>query len=152
ETRVNDKAKVVNAATRLMTQVRKALGDDASDSAQRFAQDTLSTTSLDVVHHYAAAMEALSNSQYEQAQENFAKAVALDPNFGIGYQGLAVVARDLDRHQQAEAYSKESLRHLDGMTERERYRTRGLYYMVTEDYQACVKEYGDLIARFPADV
>jgi len=38
------------------------------------------------------------------------------------------------------------------MTERERYRTRGLYYMITEDYQACEKEYADLVGRFPADV
>jgi len=44
------------------------------------------------------------------------------------------------------------LRHLDRMTERERYRTRGLFYGVTGDYQACVKEYGDLMARYPADV
>ncbi len=25
---------------------------------------------------------------------------------------------------------------------------RGFYYSITNDYQACVKEYGDLIARF----
>ena len=37
------------------------------------------------------------------------------------------------------------------MTERERYRTRGLFYFITGDYQACVKEYGDLIARYAAD-
>jgi tetratricopeptide (TPR) repeat protein len=37
------------------------------------------------------------------------------------------------------------------MTERERYRTRGLFYYLTNDYQACVKEYGDLISRFAAD-
>ena len=38
------------------------------------------------------------------------------------------------------------------MTERERYRTRGIFYSATGDYQACVKEYGDLIARYAADV
>src|SRR5262245_66422190 len=37
------------------------------------------------------------------------------------------------------------------MTERERYRTRGYYYRLTGDYQACVKEYGDLVARYAAD-
>ena len=41
--------------------------------------------------------------------------------------------------------------HFDSMTERERYRTRGFYYSITNDYQACVKEYGDLIARYSAD-
>ena len=37
------------------------------------------------------------------------------------------------------------------MTERERYRTRGLFYFITSDYQNCVKEYGDLIAKYSAD-
>ena len=37
------------------------------------------------------------------------------------------------------------------MTERERYRTRGLFYGVTGDYQACVTEYGDLVARYAGD-
>ncbi len=37
------------------------------------------------------------------------------------------------------------------MTERERFRTRGLYYFVTADYPSCVKEYGALVARFKAD-
>ena len=46
---------------------------------------------------------------------------------------------------------KEAIRHLDRMTERERFRTRGLFYYVTNDYQACVKEYGDLLARYEAD-
>ena len=38
------------------------------------------------------------------------------------------------------------------MTERERYSTRGFYYRVTGDYQKCVSEYGQLIARYAADV
>jgi hypothetical protein len=38
------------------------------------------------------------------------------------------------------------------MTERERYRARGLLYYLTSDYPACVKEYGDLITRYAGDV
>ena len=41
----------------------------------------------------------------------------------------------MDKEQDAEKYIKEAVRHLDGMTERERYRTRGLFFMVTSDYQ-----------------
>ena len=48
----------------------------------------------------------------------------LDPKFGIGYQGLAGVSSNLGKQQDAEKYIKEALRHLDGMTERERYTTR----------------------------
>jgi len=57
----------------------------------------------------------------------------------------------MDKQQDAEKYIKEAVRHLDGMTERERYRTRGLFYYLTSDYPSCVKEYSDLIARYAAD-
>jgi tetratricopeptide (TPR) repeat protein len=37
------------------------------------------------------------------------------------------------------------------MTERERYRVRGLYYIWTQNWQKCVEEYSELIREFPAD-
>ncbi|MEZ5288694.1 MAG: serine/threonine-protein kinase [Vicinamibacterales bacterium] len=40
---------VLGVVTRLADEVRESLGDDASDTAQRFAMETLSATSLDVV-------------------------------------------------------------------------------------------------------
>ena len=61
---------------------------------------------------------------------------------------MAISSRNLDKQQDAEKYIKEAVRHLDGMTERERYRTRGLFYFITSDYQNCEKEFGDLIAKF----
>ena len=84
----------------------------------------------------------------EEARQNFAAAVELDPKFGIGYTSLAAALRNLGRPQEAEKYLSKSLRYLDGMTERERFSTRGYYYLATRDYQLCVKEYGELISRF----
>ncbi|MEZ5288695.1 MAG: hypothetical protein R2712_28590 [Vicinamibacterales bacterium] len=46
---------------------------------------------------------------------------------------------------------KQAITLVDGMTERERFRTRGLLYLITNDYKSCVTEYGDLIARYAAD-
>jgi serine/threonine protein kinase/tetratricopeptide (TPR) repeat protein len=150
--RASNKDRVLSEVTKLVAAVRKGLGDDTSDSAQRFSMETLSTTSLEVVRDYAVAMEALSNGQFDAAQQSFSKAVNLDPNFGLAYAGMAMMARNLGRQQDAEKYVKEAVRHVDRMTERERYRTRGLFYVITKDYQACMKEYGDLIARYAQDV
>jgi tetratricopeptide (TPR) repeat protein len=142
---------VLGVTTSLATAVLQALGDDRSDQAQRFAMDTLSATSLEVVREYAGAMDALSRSRFDEARKGFARAVERDPGFGLAWAGLSISSRNLDNQQDAVKYANEAIRHLDGMTERERYRTRGLYYFITADYQACVSEYGDLIARFAAD-
>jgi serine/threonine protein kinase/tetratricopeptide (TPR) repeat protein len=151
--RAPSKDKVLAAATMLATTVRTALGDETSKSdAQIFAMDTLSATNLDVVRQYAVATESMARARFEEALQSFAKAVAVDPNFGMAYQGMALASRNLDRQEDAEKYIKEALRHVDRMTERERFRARGFFYRVTGDYAACVKEYGDLVARYAADV
>jgi tetratricopeptide (TPR) repeat protein len=143
---------IVEAATQLMTTVRSALGDEASESAQMFAMASLSAASLDAVREYAAGQDASSNNRFDEAREHFLKAVELDPKFGVGYQLLAVQARNLGRLQEADTYINQALQNIDGMTERERLSTRGMYYRLTGDYPLCVKEYGELIARYEADV
>ncbi|HEY7290005.1 MAG TPA: serine/threonine-protein kinase [Vicinamibacterales bacterium] len=149
--RAAGKDQVLATATRLAASVRQALGDETSESAQRFATQTFTATSLEVVRAYATGAEALSRSRFDEAFQSFSKSVSLDPNFGLGYAGMGIAASNLDKQQDAQTYIKEAVRHLDGMTERERYRTRGLFYMLTNDYPNCVKEYGDLIARYAAD-
>lgn len=146
------KAAVLGVVTGLAGEIREALGDDASDTAQRFAMEALSATSLDVVREYAGAMDALSRSRFNEALEGFTRAVSLDSKFGLAYAGMAIASNNLGRSQDAEKYVEEAITLVDGMTERERYRTRGLLYLITNDYQSCVREYGDLIARYAADV
>jgi len=78
-------------------------------------------------------------------------AAALDPNFGLGYQGLAIMSRNLGRLQDSQKYSLEALNHLQGMTGRERLAVRASYYLSTGDFQQCEKGYGELIAQYAAD-
>ena len=151
--KASNKDQLLGVATKLVSAVRNGLGDDASGSAsaREFAV-ALSATSLEAVRHHAAAMEATSVGKYDEALRNFSKAVEVDPKFGIGYQGMAVASVSLGKRQDATKYIDEALRHLDGMTDRERYSTRGISHLVSGDYKACVKEYGDLVAQYPADV
>ena len=135
-----------------MARVRRALGDEASESAQMFAMASVSATSLDVVRHWVQGRDAASRNDYDEALRNYSKAVELDPKFGLGYAGLANVSSNRTNQKDAEKYIKEALRYVDGMTERERFTTRGGFYRLTGDYRQCVKEYSDLLAAYPADV
>src|SRR3954469_18287535 len=146
------KAAVLEVTNRLVSRVRSALGDSTSEWQQMFAMNTLSTTSFDVVRHYAAAQEASSSGKFEMARDELLQAVKIDPKFGVGYQLLAVASRNLGNQQEAENYIKDAIRYVDTMTERERYSTRGFYYRLTGDYQKCVSEYGELITRYAADL
>jgi tetratricopeptide (TPR) repeat protein/tRNA A-37 threonylcarbamoyl transferase component Bud32 len=146
------KNQVLEVATRLMARVRSALGDKTSESAQLFAMKSISTSSLDVVSYYAAGVEAQARGNFEEARQRLLKTVELDPKFALGYHGLAVVSQNLVRPDDATKYIGQALRYLDGLTDREKYTTRGLYFRLMGDNQQCVREYGEQLARYPADV
>ena len=150
--RAANKEQVLDVVTRLVSTVRRALGDETSDAAQMFAMRSISSTSLDVIRLYAAALDAQSDGKYEEARQNALKAVQLDPGFGMGYSLLGGMSRNLGNLQDAEKYGNQALSYLGGMTERERFAARGFYYRVAGDHQQCVKEYGDMTALFAADV
>jgi tetratricopeptide (TPR) repeat protein len=151
EDTASKKDQVLFVTTKLASAIRKSLGDDTSDSSLRFAMETLTATSLEAVHEYATAMDQLANGKYEEALQSFSKAVDLDQNFGLAYAGMAIASRNLSRQQDGEKYIKLALEHIDRMTDRERYRTRGSYYAINGDAQKCVEEYTTLITRFPSD-
>jgi tetratricopeptide (TPR) repeat protein len=146
--RASNKEQVLQVVTRVVSDILTALGDETSEADQLFAMRSVSTASLEVVGHYAAAMESQSRGRFEEARQSLLKATELDPKFGLGYQGLAVLSRNLGRLQESDEYIKEALSYLEGMTERERLGTRGFYVRLTGDYQQCVKEFGEMTARF----
>jgi len=43
------------------------------------------------------------------------------------------------------------MQHEDRMTERERYRERGMFYVAEGNWQKCIDEYSQLLDRYPAD-
>ena len=109
--RAANKDRCSTAVTSSSSDVRKALGDDTSDSAQLFAMDALSATSLDVVRVVRArAWKRCRASKFEEAlTERSAKAVELDPKFGIGYAGDGRwPRRTWGAMQDAEKYVKRS--------------------------------------------
>ena len=146
-----NKDQVLQTAARLTARVRQTLGDETSESDALFAMRSVSASSLEVVSHYAAAVEAQAKGRFEDARQSYLKAVELDPQFGLGYQGLAVMSRNLGRPEDSEKYIKKALRYIDGMTERERFGTRGFYFRLIGDNQQCAKEYGESLLRYPAD-
>ena len=62
------------------------------------------------------------------------------------------MSQNLDRPEDADKYINEALKHLDGLTDREKFATRGYYYLMIGDNQQCVKEYGEKLAKYPADI
>jgi tetratricopeptide (TPR) repeat protein/predicted Ser/Thr protein kinase len=147
-----NKDEVLLTIPKLAAPIRKALGDTTSESAQlQAAGGAFTAASLEAVHQYGIAMNQQFAGNAEAALKSFAKAAELDPNFARAYAGQAAVAGNLGQFQDAEKYAKLAMEHVDRMTERERYRIRGMYYVRTENWPKCVEEYSELLKQYPAD-
>src|SRR5260221_11977991 len=97
--------------------------------------ETLSATSLEAVHEYALAIEALANSKNVDALRSFSRAADLDPNFGLADAGKAIAARNLGENQDAEKYIKKAITHIDRITGGEGYRPHGMSHFASGDNQ-----------------
>ena len=152
EVTASSKDDVLSAIPKVAVPIRKALGDTTPASVQfDEVAGGFTATSLDAVHMNALGVEQQFAGKFEEAFQSFQKAAELDPKFARAYTGMAAMSQNLGKTQDAEKYMKMAMEHVDRMTERERYRNRGLYYLSTGDWQKCAEEYSQLVARYMAD-
>jgi len=137
---------------KLAAPIREALGDTTPKSVQLAAeQGSFTVGNLEAVHEYGIAKAMQASGKTEEALQAFSKAAELDPNFARAYAGMAAAAGNLGQTENAEKYAKLAMEHVDRMTERERYRVRGQYYIRIENWQKCVEENSELVNEYPAD-
>jgi len=152
EVSASNKDELLLDVPKLAAPIRKALGDTTPVSVQlTAAAGAFQAASLEAAHQYGVAMEQQFAGKMPDALQSFSRASELDPNFARAYAGMAAVSGNMGKPQDAEKYVKLAMEHVDRMTERERYRIRGLYYLRTENWQRCVEEYSDLVKQYPAD-
>jgi tetratricopeptide (TPR) repeat protein len=152
EVSASNKDQLLLDLPKLAAPIRKALGDTTPESVQlNAAGGAFQVASLEAAHQYGIAMEQQFAGKMQDALQSFSKAAELDPNFARAYAGMSAVSQNLGNQQDGEKYIKLAIEHVDRMTERERYRIRGLYYLDTEDFEKCIEEYGELLKQYPAD-
>ena len=145
------KDRVLQVVAELATRVRTALGDKTPASVQRAAAETFTAGSLEAAHEYAVAQDLQWAGNWDEATRHYRKALDLDPNLGRAYAGLAAVESNRGRRAEAEKYYKEAFSRIDRMSDREKYRTRGGYYLLIRNPDNAIEEFSALVKQFPAD-
>jgi tetratricopeptide (TPR) repeat protein/predicted Ser/Thr protein kinase len=149
---VANKNEILNSLPKLAVPIRKALGDSTPASTQfNEVSGGFQAASLEAVHQVGVAIDQQFAGNYQEAFDSFQKAVQMDPKFARAYSGLAAMATNLGRPEDALKYMKLAMQQVDNMTDRERYRYRGLYYLTAGDWQDCVQSDMDLVKQYPAD-
>lgn len=151
EQRASDKAGVLRAIDRIATELRKALGDTPVEAVT--AAENVSAGSLDALREYTIAQALSTDRKNGEAIEHYQAAIAHDPEFGRAYAGWAVSAFDVGRRDEAEQLWTKALSLVDRMSEREKYRTLGGYYIGhARNYEKAIESYRELVEKYPADL
>ena len=145
------KSEVLGVIGELARDLREKLGDVNADVASQ-GEETFTTVSLEAMHDYVNAQRLARDGLDDQAIGLYQSAVDKDSKFGRAWAGLAVSADKLGQTEASATAWQQALSLLEGMTERERYRTSGLYYtLVARNSEKAIENYLTLVEKYPAD-
>jgi tetratricopeptide (TPR) repeat protein/tRNA A-37 threonylcarbamoyl transferase component Bud32 len=150
-TTARDKDDVLPAVGKMSARVRQQLGDTTTSEDTVRAEETFTARSLDAAKAYVRGQELQWAGKQEEALAAYKEAVTLDPELGRAYAGLGAVSGNLGRRQESERYYQEAFKRLDRMTDREKYRTRGPYFLITQNSAQALEELQKFVKQFPAD-
>ena len=142
---IKNKADILNAAGYLSAKLRAGLGVIPKGSSEALIKETFTTTSIEAMKEYADGQRFAALGQKKEAVAAYLRAVDHDPNFGRAFAGLAASFYNMGQHQLAEKYYKEALDRLDQMTDLEKHRTRGGYYIFKSNFKRAAEEYAALV-------
>ena len=151
ESTAGNRDEVLNSIARLAATLRTALGDATPESAKLAAAETFSSGSLEAAQRYSQAQAAQQSGQWEDAVRLYGETIQLDPDSGRAYAGMAATLSNMGRRQEAQKYYEIALTKLDRMSEREKYRTRGAYFLLMGEDQQAIEQNKALVAAYPAD-
>jgi tetratricopeptide (TPR) repeat protein len=146
------KSDVLPAVSMVASRMRSALGDKTA-SASKPPAETFTAGSLEAFREYTTAQELANVARRDdEAVKHYRQAIEQDPKFGRAYAGLAVSAQRLGASDEATQAFNTALSLMDRMTDREKYRTLGGYYLqVVQNYDKAVENYSALVAAYPTD-
>src|SRR5258708_20801651 len=146
------KADVLQAMSGVAARMRGAVGETDLKITNLGSAESATAGSLEAMQAYARGQELARAAKYDEALKAYEEAVARDPQFGRAYAGKGVIYANFKQQDKAEAAYREAFKHVDRMTEREKYRTLGGYYnLVVGNYEKAIENYESLVRLYPAD-
>ena len=147
-----DKAGVLKAMGSVASRLRTALGDTTPESTKRAAIETFTAGSLAAAQDFSTGQDLASSGKDEEAIAYYKRALDSDPRFGRAYTSWAVSAFKLGRRDESAAAYTKAMALTDRMTDREKYRTFGVYYLqVARNYPKALENYTALVRAYPND-
>lgn len=125
-----NKETVLDSLSKAANGLRETLGESlASIKKYDVPLKTSTTASLDALRAYTVATKSLSDGKTEEGITFYKQAVEIDPNYASAYAALAAAAANKGEMNQAAEYAAKAFALRDRLTEREKQKVIGFYYV-----------------------
>jgi serine/threonine protein kinase/tetratricopeptide (TPR) repeat protein len=156
EQKINSRQDVFRAADVLSAKFQSQLVDIPDDSTEALMKETFTTVSLEALREYSLAqrLDAIGNDK--EAIQAYQRAIDFDPNLARAYAGLAATYYEMGDVENTGINYQKALdliaKNPNLMSDREKYRTRGGYYLYKHNYKRAIEEYSALVKDYPMDM
>ncbi len=147
------KEKVLDALGEAATKLRGELGESLA-TVQKFdvPLPEATTSSLEALKAYSLGEKALSESGAATALPHHQRAIELDPNFAMAYEGIAYDFFSLGQLGRASDFFTKAFQLREHVSERERLEITASYYAnVTGEIDRAAQAYQEAIQNYPRE-
>ena len=152
QTQATSKEKVLDALGEASTKLRSKLGESLA-SIEKFDKplSEATTTSLEALKQSTEAAVRNNNGDFLGAIEFSKRSVELDPNFAMGFRGLAVAYSNLGQTETSLQYIRKAFELKDRASEREKLAITSDYYQYTGQIDKAIEVYNQYKQVYPRD-
>jgi len=111
----------------------------------------ITTTYPQAYRYFSEAEKCYFQGDYRKAILIGEKAIEIDPEFAMAYYGLAWCYWTMKYNAEARKYFLLAMKFMDRISERERLRIQGDYYVQSEIYDKAIEVYKKLLELYPED-
>ena len=123
----------------------------ASDIDRQIGKIT--TSSPEAYKYYCEAVRFANRIEYRKAIQFYKRAIEIDPEFAIAYRSMAVSYGNMGYRAERRKYLKRALELSDRVSDRERFRNHGDFYIYSEKtYDKAIEAYKKLLQLYPEDL
>lgn len=146
-------------------QVLKALGQSAAELRERLGEslnsiqkfnapiDQATTSSLEALRAYSLGRDQYSlKDNYSEGIGLYKRAIELDPNFALAYNGLGVIYMNIGQAELSQENAAKAYKLRDRVSERERLAISSFYYLINGEVEKAIETYRLTLQTYPRQV
>jgi tetratricopeptide (TPR) repeat protein len=145
-----DKEHVLNAVGAAATTMRSKLGESLN-SIEKLNRplEQATTPSLEALQNFTAGLSAMDHGQFLSAVPQFERAIAVDPDFAMAYQLLALASVNAGDIASAGEYGRKAFGLIDRVSEYEREYITAYHYEQTGELDKAIDAHRFCIRNYP---